>query len=40
MPQKEIDHDRTDRDYCGLTDPAMAGCFSEGRPDTSEVGTS
>jgi hypothetical protein len=40
MPQKEIDHDRTHTDDCGLIGPAMAGCFSEGRPDTSEVGTS
>jgi hypothetical protein len=40
MPQKEIDRDRTHRDDCGLIGPVMAECFPEGRPDTSEVGTS
>ena len=40
MPQKEIDHDRTRREDCGLAGPIMVGYFPEGRPDTSEVGTS
>jgi hypothetical protein len=40
MAQKAIDRDRTHGDDCGLIGPATAECFSEGRPDTSEVGTS